>query len=294
MTSSNKEPTMPDSAHPGELHSYHPDRKSLFDPASGPSLFDRVPSPSLACVCAELSRLAYASFDGNAPHLRAALRPASLELLATFSVDGAQAFAARAPAGHSFLVFRGTQADDPTDLGTDADFLRVRQAPFPGGVHAGFARSFLGLLPELKAFLDEAPATPPLVLTGHSLGAALATLAASVVPGCRLVTFGSPRVGDADFVNGCRPAQVERYVGCCDVVTEVPPEKLLGYAHLGQMRYIDHHGVVHSDPVEPGFVAADREAGRLHYFTHYAFVSGNMAVRELADHAPANYIRALL
>jgi hypothetical protein len=284
---------MPDSDELEELRSYHPDRKSLYDPASGPSVFNHVPSPSLACVCAELSRLAYASFDGDAPAVRDALRPAALELLGTFSVDGAQAFTVRGAAGQSFLVFRGTEADDPTDLVTDLEFLPVQQAPFPGRVHAGFARSFLGLLPELKAFLDDAPAAPPLVLTGHSLGAALATLAASVIPGCRLVTFGSPRVGDADFVKGCRPAHVERYVDCCDVVTAVPPEDLLGYAHLGQMRYIDHHGVVHSEPVEPGFVSADRDAGRVHYVTHYAFVSGNVAVRELADHAPANYIRAL-
>jgi hypothetical protein len=283
---------MPDSDELEKLRSYHADRKSLYDPASGPSVFNHVPSPSLACVCAELSRLAYASFDGDAPALREALRPASVELLRTFSVGGAQAFAARIPSGQVILAFRGTQAGDPTDLFTDADFRPEKREPFPGLVHAGFARSFLDLRPELKAFLDAPPATPPLVLTGHSLGAALATLAASAAPGCHLITFGSPRVGDADFVEGCRPAQVERYVDCCDVVTMLPPENVLGYAHLGQMRYIDHHGVLH-EPGEGGIVAADRDAGRLHYLSHYAFAHGTVAVRELADHAPANYIRAL-
>jgi hypothetical protein len=281
---------MPDT----DLRSYHPDRQSLFDPASGPSLFEQVPAPSLACACAELSRLAYASIDADAPALRRALQPASLELLATFSEAGAQAFAVRLPDGQVCIAFRGTQADDPTDLGTDADFRLVEHERFPGRVHAGFARSFLGLLPQLEAFMLETAGAAMLVLTGHSLGGALATLAASVFPGARLVTFGSPRVGDARFASGTLAAQVERYVDCTDVVTEVPPERLLGYAHLGPMRYIDREGVLHTGQVEPAWASADRDAARLHYFTHYAFVSGNVAVRDLADHAPANYIRALL
>jgi hypothetical protein len=284
------ETTMPDS----DLRSYHPDRQSLFNPASGANLFEQVPIPPFACVCAELSRLAYASFTGVSPALRQALHPAGLELLATFSEAGAQAFAARLPDGQVCIAFRGTQADDPTDLGTDADFRLVEHERFPGRVHAGFARSFLGLLPKLEEFLAGAAVPGPLVLTGHSLGAALATLAASVFPGCRLVTFGSPRVGDAAFANASLATEVERYVDCSDVVTEVPPERLLGYAHLGQMRYIDRDGVLHTGQLDPAWVSADRDAARFHYFTHYAFVSGNVAVRDLADHAPANYIRALL
>jgi pimeloyl-ACP methyl ester carboxylesterase len=277
-----------------DLRSYHPDRQSLFNPALGPSLFEQVPAPSLACTCAELSRLAYASLDGESPKLRHALQAGALELLATFSVNGAQAFAVRLPGGQVCIAFRGTQADDPTDLGTDADLRLVEHERIPGRVHAGFARSFLGLMPKLEEFLRQAaPAAPP-VLTGHSLGAALATLAASVFPGCHLITFGSPRVGDARFANGSLAVETERYVDCSDVVTEVPPAKLLGYAHLGRMRYIDRNGVLHGEQLDPAYVSSDRDAARLHYFTHYAFVSGNVAVRDLADHAPANYIRALL
>jgi hypothetical protein len=274
------------------LRSYHPDRKSLYDPASGPSLFEEVSSPSFACVCAELSRLAYTSFDGEAP-LRRALQPAALELLAKFSVDGAQAFAVRLTDGQVCIAFRGTEADDPTDLGTDADCFLVKRDHFRGRVHKGFADSFLGLLPKLEEFLARTANATPLVLTGHSLGAALATLAASIFPGCRLITFGSPRVGDAEFVSASKAAQVERYVDCSDVVTAVPPE-VLEYVHLGQMRYIDRDGGLQIGEVDPAYVSADRKAARIHYFTHYAFVSGNVGVRDLADHAPANYVRALL
>jgi pimeloyl-ACP methyl ester carboxylesterase len=148
-------------------------------------------------------------------------------------------------------------------------------------------------LPDLKKFLARTANATPMVLTGHSLGAAMATLAASVFPGCRLVTFGSPRVGDAEFVSASLAAQVERYVDCSDVVTAVPPE-VLEYVHLGQMRYIDRDGGLQIGEVDPAYVSADRKAARIHYFTHYAFVSGNVGVRDLADHAPANYVRALL
>jgi hypothetical protein len=71
--------------------------------------------------------------------LRRALRPAALELLATFSVVGAQAFAARLPDGQVCIVFRGTEASDPSDLGTDADCRLKKFDDFPGRVHTGFA-----------------------------------------------------------------------------------------------------------------------------------------------------------
>jgi hypothetical protein len=49
-----------------------------MQPAAGPSLFELAPDPPFACVCAELSRLAYTAFEeGDEPLLRAALQPAS-------------------------------------------------------------------------------------------------------------------------------------------------------------------------------------------------------------------------
>jgi hypothetical protein len=41
-------------------------------------------------------------------------------------------------------------------------------------------------------------------------------------------------------------------------------------------------------------VQADREAARIAYLREYAWKKGNVMIRDLADHAPINYIRSLI
>src|SRR5262249_54451343 len=104
----------------------------------------------------------------------------------------------------------------------------------------------------------------PVWLTGHSLGAALATLAAARwAAGHRvqgLYTFGSPRVGNAAFA-ATVPGPCYRFVNNNDVVTRLPPPGLFaGYRHVGVLKYIRTDGVIVEDPAPEG-VARDRLAG---------------------------------
>ena len=117
-----------------------------------------------------------------------------------------------------------------------------------GKVHIGFKRALdevwteKGLFDYLKS--KEKPGRT-FWFTGHSLGAALATLAwkkycnTGKVSG--LYTFGSPRVGDSDFGNGFQ-GKTYRFVNNEDIVTRVPFAGT--YHHVGCLEYINAYGII--------------------------------------------------
>ncbi len=120
-------------------------------------------------------------------------------------------------------AIRGTIVDSVTD----ARFGLV-EAPDParGRIHAGF----LAALDEIFGDLRDLPLRGrALWLTGHSLGGALAILAAARLPAGRVqgvYTFGAPSVGDARFGKAF-PARSVRFVHGSDWVT-----RLLAFAPL--------------------------------------------------------------
>ena len=81
-----------------------------------------------------------------------------------------------------------------------------------------------------------------LYVTGHSLGAAMATIASSRMQSkvTALITFGSPRVGNAEFV---KSLNVEHYrvQNNCDDVTKVP-FRFVGFRHHGTHKYMNYYG----------------------------------------------------
>ena len=131
----------------------------------------------------------------------------------------------------SILAFCGT--NDGIDWKTN---LQAMQAEFfnIGKVHSGFLKSYLSVRGRILDQLNEL--NSPLFMTGHSLGAALATLVCADLElqgieydSC--YTFGSPRVGDADFLKTISSSRVFRVVNNCDIVTTVPIT-LGGYQYL--------------------------------------------------------------
>ena len=186
------------------------------------------------------------------------------------------------------VAFRGTDKDDPRDVLDDVEAELVSWK--------GTAKVFAGwknALGEVDKRL--VPAIQPidcrLLITGHSLGAAMATLLASVKTPSALYTICSPRVGNQDFAASLGSVKNYRYVDCCDVVTGLPPA-FLGYAHAGDPLYIDRKRNVISKPSED-YVSADRLRARVAYSLRYAWKWGNVISRGLADHAPINYATAI-
>ncbi len=174
------------------------------------------------------------------------------------------------------LVFRGT--DGPVDWRTN---LKTALADWsPGGVvHTGFRTALEDVWPELETALDRL--TKPIFYTGHSLGGALAMLAASRRPPLAVYTFGAPRVGDAKFGETLADVAAYRVVNRRDTVPKSPPN--LGrprYRHAGELRAIsigESAGPSRRNRVPP--LPGDRR---------WFYPPGI-----LCDHAPVNYVACL-
>jgi hypothetical protein len=278
---------------------YDPSRTALYHPERRDTVFVAGQTYAPLQLAVEAARLAYypaESSPAQRDRLAEALARVGFADLAVFadSKTGAAAFAARRSRdGTTLLSFRGTQPNDYKDLITD---LRANLIPWPesaGRVHDGFAAAVRALKPQILGWIDSAkPELNKLILTGHSLGAAMATLAASIWRPAWLVTIGSPRVGDAGFVATVAAAYSVRFVDCCDAVTEVPPE-IGGYTHIKDYKYLARDGGIVENP-QPAFVQSDRALARADYYRRYSGqVTQNVSVRDLADHAPINYVRVM-
>jgi len=132
-------------------------------------------------------------------------------LLQTYFIDekGTQCFVSHND-DFAIVCFRGTEASEPQDILTD---LKVRPTGNSKGneVHTGFKEALDHVWNDIKGKLDKITDAGKngikVWFTGHSLGAALATLAADRYPTAQGVyTFGSPRVGDSRFVQGYQVA----------------------------------------------------------------------------------------
>jgi triacylglycerol lipase len=154
--------------------------------------------------------------------------------------------------GIAFVSFRGTS--DVADWLADLDTVPENYRPIGGfgQVHDGFQDVYETVHTSIAANLATASAgCDQILVTGHSLGAALAVLAApdilrnmppnTIEP--RLITFAGPRVGLSDFVDAFN-ANIERcyrVVNFLDIVPLVPPPP---YVHVGAGIAIDGGGAV--------------------------------------------------
>ena len=163
---------------------------------------------------------------------------------AWFDNEGTQAFACRkSNANEILIVFRGTEPGQMKDILADVKAWR-KPALEKGLVHFGFAQALNKVYDSIVQWLSEQKLDGErnITCTGHSLGAALATIMASRLDANELYTFGSPRVGDRRFVKEMNTDKIKhyRFVNNNDIVTRVPPP--IVYRHHGELVYINHYG----------------------------------------------------
>ncbi len=192
---------------------------------------------------AELSMIAYN--DSN--EAQRAVNAIGFSVSIYFEYDGAQGFYFENDQD-AVIVCRGTEPNEWNDIHADANVATVL-AETAGRVHGGFQSEVDDLWPSMEKHLHGLNKT--LWFTGHSLGAAMATICAyrcHISKECakprELFTYGCPRVGDKHYVNFA-PLTHYRWVNNNDIVTRVPPV-WMNYRHGGTEMYLNRNGILRS------------------------------------------------
>lgn len=194
-----------------------------------------------------------------------------------FDQDGSQAYVLDNE--HDIvIVCRGTEPTALKDIEADLRVRLVVPMTRQGLVHEGFNESVDDVWPDLVAHLIKIHQGQQIWCTGHSLGAAMATVMAhrlmidpSLPDVEALFTYGSPKVGNREYVASITVPHY-RWVNCADVVPRVPP---VPYHHHGKLCYMNHWGNVREmTPFQQfkdrlrGFITGWK-AGVAQYFTSH-------------------------
>ncbi len=206
---------------------------------------------SIIRTAALASEAAYpaSNSDTRSIHDKAGVAGLTNVRLFTSSKTGADGFVAdHFLSGSKLLVFRGTSGGK--DIVKD---LRVRQVKHQfGKVHEGFYEQLVSVWFSMMSHIGK---SDRLIITGHSLGGALAALAAleikthvQSVAGC--YTFGQPRCGNAEWARKMDAEMNGRYLRFVNQSDPVPrlPFMLGMYRHSGDEVFRDSAGKTHINP----------------------------------------------
>lgn len=221
---------------------YFKEQRNLLSPP----LYRAAYSDRMAWILASMAHLAYDRFEDSRIARKlfiAKLQGGGFALIKTFysKETDTQAFLARSNDGYAVLAFRGTELAKRADVRTDIEATKV--SILDGRIHAGFKIAYDSVADEIEKSVLKLNDIP-LYITGHSLGAALATVCTQrlehhlrireMIAAC--YTFGSPRVGDQHYDIEFK-SPIYRVVNTTDIVTVIPL-LAMGYVHIGDIRYL--------------------------------------------------------
>jgi len=230
-----------------------------------------------ALVAAKLSAHAYKSEKAAI----AACKKMGFPWAKLISKGGAEVLIAK-DRNDLWFAFRGTEPSKLNDV--MADLKLAKQAAMAGGkVHSGFQEEvndlWMDILKELE-HNSQLKIKKDVYFTGHSLGAAMATISATRHKPQELYTFGSPRVGGPKFIRNITCPHF-RFMNNNDIVCRIPPA-WLGFRHHGEMIYFDRNGEAAVKPTWSDFFY-----GILNSWKRFKFFDG------IVDHGMPNYVKAL-
>jgi Lipase (class 3) len=260
-------------------------------------------SPAEALICAKASEAIYGTSEdpeGQATSQQA-LAPDGFSISAWIDLQtifkDVCGFVASS-ADYNLLVFRGTKI--PQDWMEDLYCTPARfdwifeAAPAIGQIHAGFGHTLADGLSRIISGLTPRDQTKRLLVTGHSLGGALAALvgacftvmAPAIRPVSAIYTFGQPRIGLNDFCNSYARllnSKVVRFVNKQDLVPRVPFRNW-DYSDEGTMIHFDSSG-------NPSIQAPEWQsflARTLQSFGDFMEIMGHVSV-DIGDHSMTGY-----
>ena len=186
------------------------------------------------------------------------------------------------------LAFRGTLPPAPNvpailDWLQDLLAVTVEVEGLPGRVHMGFYDAIQTIWkPLLAAVTAQVTSGKVLIITGHSKGAAVATIAAYMlhnagITAAKVIPFASPNPGDVDFAAGFQKIFSQtRYTNYMDIVPFLPPTPALAkrfedlpeigwlfkdfakwnYAAVGNGIFVQENGSILNQAADPTAYAA--------------------------------------
>jgi len=230
-----------------------------------------------AVVAAKRSAIAYMDEKKVGP----ACKKLGFPWAKLISKDGAEVLVAK-DRNDLWFAFRGTEPSKINDV--LADLNMIKQSAVAGGkVHGGFQKEVNDLWMDVLAEIehnDQLKLRKDVYMTGHSLGAAMATIASTRYTPAELFTFGSPRVGGPRFIKNIKCPHY-RFMNNNDIVCRIPPA-WLGFRHHGQMIYFNRNGDLEVKPTW-----TDLFMGMLNSWKRWKFFDG------IVDHGMPNYVKAL-
>ncbi len=203
-------------------------------------------SDRMAWVMASMAQLVYEPFEEKGKDrslLVEKLKGGGFELLGEFNSPETDTQAFLVSNGeYAVLAFRGTEVKKKMDIATDAKAFKA--SVIEGRVHRGFAGAYESVETQVLKGIRKI-GDLPLYITGHSLGAALATVATQYLERDPILrdqiaacyTFGSPRVGNREYDREFK-SSIYRVINTTDIVTVVPL-LAMGYIHIGDVRFLE-------------------------------------------------------
>ena len=159
------------------------------------------------------------------------------------------------------LSFRGTSSTKNWDPDFRVTLIHPDNTDQQLRVHEGFYRAFvklnegkLGIEDKMGAIKQATNGAVPIYITGHSLGGALAQIAAAVLGSDQVgacYTYGSPRVGNSYFDLWVKVPSY-RVLNYADIVPQVPLP--IVYRHSGDPRYMPDHATPSPYRFEPNLL----------------------------------------